>query len=120
MAVHGDASADYLACQLDDRQAAAGACTGAKVTINDQSQAFVDFQRWVVESGQTAGQSGKPELAPVRTKAGIGIDSDWIAGTLNFEAAGADRWVAVFLTCPVPNARELPLAEDLARVAMNS
>jgi hypothetical protein len=120
VAVQGDVSGAYLACQLQDQHAAAGACTSAKVTINDESQAYWDFQRWVVESGQTAGQSGQPDLAPVQKNVGIGIESDWIAATRNFEAARSDRWVAVFLTCPASGARELTLAEELARVAMNS
>src|SRR5216684_8741107 len=111
--VYANGSPGYISCDYHDQEAASGTCTGATVTINDQPQAYKDFQRWVVESGQTAGQGNQPDLAPVQENAGIGIESDWIQPKLNFEAASFDRWVAVFLVCPTPSAAYLLLAEDL-------
>lgn len=90
------------------------------MTINDQSQAYWDFQRWVVESAQTAGQSHRPDMAPVQLDVGIGLEADWVPGNLNLEAASSNRWVAVFLTCPGRSSDDVLLAEDLARLAMNS
>jgi hypothetical protein len=115
--VHSDASANYVACAYSAR-ATAGGCTGATVTINDQAQAYWDFQRWVVASAQTAGQSHQPDMAPVQLHVRIGLEADWIPGNLNLEAASSNRWVAVFLTCPVRRSRNLVLAENLARLAM--
>lgn len=113
--VHTDESADLIVCRYRDPQAAAGACTGASVSINTAPQAYVDFRRWVDESVQNS-STGRG-LSPVLL-GGIGLGADWIPARLTLGAATADRWVEIILTCPHPVAQNLALAKALARTAI--
>ena len=107
-------------CSYHRRGPQAGACTAATVTINTSPQPFKDFQRWVVETTQNAGTArlGK-DFAPQQV-AGIGIEADWVPGTLTLETADNDRWIAVQLRCANPGPQSLALAKALARAALTA
>jgi hypothetical protein len=89
------------------------------MTIDTNPQAFKDFQRWVVETGQTASTGSGDTLAPHQID-GIGVEADWVPGTLTFETATEFRWVAVRLTCARSGPQNLALAETLARTALTA
>ena len=116
--VRADVAVDYTKC---DYRAAAGTtgCPVASVTINTEPQAFADFNRWVVETVQNAGGVAGAGLAPQEVD-GIGVLADWVPDKLTFETATETRWIAVYLTCPSPGPGDLPLAEALARAALDA
>jgi hypothetical protein len=115
-----EVTAGLSTCSYDRRTPKAGACTAATVTINTNPQPFKDFQRWVVETTQNAGTArlGK-DFAPQQVD-GIGIEADWVPGTLTFETANNERWIAVQLRCPSSGPPSLALAESLAKAALTA
>jgi hypothetical protein len=120
-------SSGLLRCSYAARRSAAGPagnpaasnCSGATVVINTESQAFTDFQRWTVETGQNAMWAHNTALNPRPVK-GIGVEAEWVPERTTFETASLAAWVAVFLTCPArhPGARALGAA--LGRVALTT
>ena len=117
--VHPDLGAGLSTCDYRAQARTADACSAATVTINTNPQPFKDFQRWVVETGQNAATGPGENLAPVAIM-GIGIEADWVPGTLTFETATNSRWIAIRLTCPGADPKSLTLAEALARAALSA
>ncbi len=110
-------SAGLTTCSLRTLAGSSASCTGATVTINTNPQAFTDFNRWVVETAQNGNVKTGTDLFPHQIN-GIGVEADWVPGTLTFGAATETRWVTVRLTCPPSAAQTLALAEALARPAL--
>ncbi len=112
-----DVTEGFSTCSYRTVAAKADACSAATVTLSTNPQPFKDFQRWVDESGQNAAVGPGEDLAPIAIF-GIGIEADWIPGTLTFGTANNDRWVTVRLTCPDSGPQSLALAEALARAGL--
>ena len=115
--VQADVSVGFTTCNYGSAAASPGVCSAATLTIDTNPQAFKDFQRWVVETGQNALVGVGDSLAPHQID-GIGVEADWVPGTLMFETATASRWIAIRLMCSATAPRDLALAEALARAAL--
>ena len=75
--VQADVSSGFSSCAYGSAAGKAKACSAASVTIDTNPQAFKDFQRWVVETGQNAGAGPGEDLAP-EAIIGIGVEADWV------------------------------------------
>lgn len=114
-------SLGLVTCRFRATKAGAGRCGGVTVMLNTAPHAYQDFQRWLVETGQTAAQSSirRPGAFPVEVR-GVGLEADWVPGGLLFEAATPRRWVTVTLNCAIPSGRGLSLARALAQAAISA
>jgi len=99
-------------CRYTAAAAGRRACRAARLQINDESQAYVDFRRWVDESGQNRQH---PRQVP-----GPGLGADWVVQQHLFQAGSATRWVTVTLDCPPHTPGTLPLARHIATIAMRA
>lgn len=121
VAVHESPALDLATCHYRARDVRPGHCGAATVQVNTAPQVYVDFQRWQVETGQTAAQSPNRARAaghsPVQIN-GVGLEADWVPAERLFETATEKRWVTVTLNCRVSPARGLPLARHLAVAAL--
>lgn len=119
VAVHASPAADLATCRYRARRVRSGHCGAVTVQVNTAPQVFIDFQRWVVETGQTAARSSirRPGHSPVQVN-GVRLEADWVPADLLFETATERRWVTVTLNCRVSAARGLPLARRLAVAAL--
>jgi len=121
VSVHPSPAFELATCHYRARKVPHGHCGAATIQVNTAPQVFVDFQRWLVETGQTAAQSPNRASAaghsPVQVN-GVGIEADWVPADRLFETSTDKRWVAVKLNCRVPASRGLPLARRLAVAAL--
>ncbi len=117
--VASDVTAGFTTCDLRRQPSKDRICSAAAVTINTNPQALKNFQRWVDETAQNASTGSGDELAPHQID-GIGVEADWVPGTLTFETATNSRWIAIRLTCASAGPESLALAKALARAALTA
>jgi len=121
VSVHPSPAFELSTCHYRARKVPHGHCGAATIQVNTAPQVYRDFQRWLVETGQTAAQSPNRASAvgrsPVQVN-GVGIEADWVPADRLFETSTDKRWVTVTLNCRVPASRGLPLARRLAVAAL--
>jgi hypothetical protein len=116
--VAGQRSADLAVCNYRARHVPARRCGSVEVTVNAEPNAFRDFQRWAVETGQTASES--PAEQAVNTPHvvnDLGVEADWVPSTRLLSIGETDRWVEVMLGCPLPATPSRRLAVALGHFA---
>ncbi len=114
-----EVSPGYTKCSLRTAAGHPTACTTATVSIDTNPQAFTAFNRWVDETAQNGDVESGTDLFPHQIN-GIGLEADWVPGTLTLGTATQTRWVSVRLTCTAAGAQPLALAEALARPALTA
>lgn len=112
-------TAHLITCTYVSASAPAGACSGAKILVNTEPQAFKAFYRWNVETGQNSMWTNNPALRPTPV-AGIGIEAEWAPALLELGTGNDTTWVSVILTCPGDSPAVLSLAEELAKQGLAS
>jgi hypothetical protein len=112
-------SAGLVVCDYHATGVHPGRCAAVRVSVNTAPNAFRDFQRWSVETAQTADQSSRSTASqhPV-TVSGLGIEADWVPASRLLEAATLDTWIAVSLQCRLANRPGLALATSLGHAAL--
>jgi hypothetical protein len=112
-------SAGLAVCEYRATGVSTGRCAAVRVSVDTAPNAFRDFQRWLVETAQTANQSSKSMASqhPV-TVAGLGIEADWVAADRLLDAATMNTWISVSLLCRMANRPGLALATSLGRAAL--
>jgi hypothetical protein len=112
-------SAGLAVCEYRTTGVRPGRCPAVRVSVDTAPNAFRDFQRWLVETTQTASQSSKSTASqhPV-TVAGLGIEADWVAANRLLDAATMDIWISVSLQCGIANRPGLALATSLGHAAL--
>jgi hypothetical protein len=106
-------------CEYRATRVRAGHCAAVRVSVDTAPSAYRDFQRWVVETAQTADQSShaSPGLHPVTVNR-LGVEADWVASDRLLGAATLDRWVSVVLQCRLGDGPGLALATSIGRAAL--
>jgi hypothetical protein len=114
-----ETSVGFVVCDYHARPVRAGRCGSVRVSVYSGPHAYMDFQRWVVETDQTASQSGivTPGQRPVPVN-GVGLEADWVAADRMLGAATPERWVTATLQCAISAAAGLTLATSLGRAAL--
>jgi hypothetical protein len=112
-------TANLITCTYTSTNAAIGDCSGAKILINTEPQAFKAFDRWNVETGQNSMWTNNPALRPTPID-GIGIEAEWAPALLELGTGNDTTWVSVIMTCPGNTPAVLALAEALAKQGLAS
>lgn len=121
VSVRANPAFELATCHYRASKARPGHCGAATIQVNTAPQPYRDFQRWLVEIGQTAAQSSvhAPGHSPVQVN-GVGLEADWVPAPRIFSTATEKRWVTVTLNCQVSPARGQVLARRLAVAALTA
>jgi hypothetical protein len=94
-------------------------CVGADVALDMAPAAYERFERFVVERQQAFVQSGATHTGQAGVEiARVGLEAVWVPVEHRLVATGGDRFASVAPDCPGWPPAELPLAETLARAAL--